>query len=62
MTKKKIGSVHTAKNGRRYKITSKGARFISGKAKKKGKKGKKGGGFWKNLGNDITGAAKYFTS
>ena len=32
-TKKKIGSVHTAKNGRRYKITSKGARFIKGKSK-----------------------------
>ena len=61
MTKKKIGSVHTAKNGRRYKITSKGARFISGKAKTK-KKGKKGGGFWKNLGNDIKNTAKYYTS
>ena len=61
MTKKKIGSVHTAKNGRRYKITSKGARFISGE-KKKGKNGKKGGGFWKNLGNTITSNVKHYTS
>ncbi len=40
--KKKIGSVHTAKNGAKYKITAKGARFISGPTKGPGSK-KKGG-------------------
>ena len=40
--KKKPGSVHTAKNGARYKILANGrARFISGPTKKKGKR--KGG-------------------
>jgi hypothetical protein len=43
MPKKKPGSVHTAKNGARYKILANGkARFISGPTKRKGKK-KKGG-------------------
>ena len=46
MAKKKPGSVHTAKNGARYKILPNGrARFISGPTKRKGKKKKsKGGG------------------
>ena len=72
--KKRIGSVHTAKNGRRYKITSKGARFIKGKAKSKSSKGgsvsvggrlkrrrrtkRKGGGFWSKLGSDIKAGAR----
>ena len=47
MPKKKVGSVHTAKNGAKYKIMPNGrARFISGPTKgpgaKKGK-AKKGG-------------------
>jgi len=42
MPKKKVGSVHTARNGARYKIMANGkARFISGPTKRKGKK--KGG-------------------
>ena len=44
MAKKKVGSVHTAKNGARYKIMPNGrARFISGPTKRAGGK-KKGGG------------------
>ena len=45
MAKKKVGSVHTAKNGAKYKIMANGkARFISGPtigigSKKKAKKG-----------------------
>ena len=42
--KKKVGSVHTAKNGAKYKIMSNGrARFISGPTKGPGSKKKKGG-------------------
>jgi len=41
--KKKVGSVHTAKNGAKYKIMPNGkARFISGPTKGRGAK-KKGG-------------------
>ena len=44
MPKKKVGSVHTAKNGAKYKILPNGrARFISGPTKRGG--GKKKGGF-----------------
>ena len=44
MGKKKVGSVHTAKNGAKYKILPNGtARFISGPTKRGG--GKKKGGF-----------------
>ena len=71
--KKRIGSVHTAKNGRRYKITSKGARFIKGKAKsskggsvsvgggmkrRRRTRRKKGGGFWSQLGSDMRSAGR----
>ena len=36
MPKKKVGSVHTAKNGAKYKIMANGsARFISGATKEK---------------------------
>ena len=51
MPKKKVGSVHTARNGARYKILPNGkSRFISGPTKgrvgvKKKGKAKKGGGF-----------------
>ena len=39
-TKKKVGSVHTAKNGARYKIMANGqARFIKGGSRKRPKKG-----------------------
>ena len=42
--KKKPGSVHTAKNGARYKILANGrARFISGPTKKKTTRKKTGG-------------------
>ena len=42
--KKKPGSVHTAKNGARYKILANGrARFIAGPKKKGRKKTTKGG-------------------
>jgi len=42
MPKKKVGSVHTAKNGARYKIMANGqARFISGPTKRK--RAKRGG-------------------
>lgn len=45
MAKKKVGSVHTAKNGARYKIMPNGrARFISGPTKRSGGGKKKGGG------------------
>jgi len=44
MPKKKVGSVHTAKNGAKYKILPNGrARFISGPTKRAS--GKKKGGF-----------------
>ena len=44
MPKKKPGSVHTAKNGARYKVLPNGrCRFISGPTKRKAGK-KKGGG------------------
>ena len=44
MPKKKVGSVHTAKNGAKYKIMPNGrARFISGPTKRGGGK-KKGAG------------------
>ena len=44
MPKKKVGSVHTAKNGAKYKIMPNGrARFISGPTKGRGAKKKKGG-------------------
>ena len=47
MGKKKVGSVHTCKNGAKYKIMPNGrARFISGPTKRGGsKKGAKKGGF-----------------
>ena len=63
--KKRIGSVHTAKNGRKYKITSKGARFIKTKTRtKKGgsvrvggrlktRRKRKGAGFLGDVGRDI---------
>lgn len=42
--KKKVGSIHTAKNGARYRIEKNGrARFISGPTKGPGSKKKKGG-------------------
>ena len=42
--KKKVGSVHTAKNGAKYKIMPNGrARFISGPTKGRGAKKKKAG-------------------
>ena len=45
MPKKKIGSVHTAKNGAKYRITKDGrARWISGPTKGPGSKKKKTGG------------------
>ena len=44
MPKKKIGSVHKAKNGAKYRITKDGrARWISGPTKGPGSKKKKGG-------------------
>ena len=55
MAKKKVGSVHTAKNGARYKIMPNGrARFISGPTKRKGGKGgKKGGGMGNKKGGGM---------
>ena len=44
MPAKKVGSVHTAKNGARYRILPNGrARFISGPTKGPGSKKKKAG-------------------
>ena len=52
MAKKKVGSVHTAKNGAKYKIMPNGrARFISGPTKRKG--GKKGGGMGHKKGGGM---------
>ena len=74
-TKKKVGSVHTAKNGARYKIMANGqARFIKSGARKRPKKGgsitvagglrrkRRGAGFWSDMGRDIVSTAKYYTS
>ena len=61
MGKKKVGSVHVAKNGARYKILPSGkARFISGptKGRKKKKKSSKGGGVSVGGGVRIAGALK----
>ena len=73
--KKKPGSVHTAKNGSRYKILANGrARFISGPTKKKRtKKGgsiavggglkkrtKKGGGFLGDVGRNVRRSFNYY--
>ena len=66
MPKKKVGSVHTAKNGAKYKIMANGkARFISGptkgpgaKRKGKGKKARKGGGVSVAGGVRIAGGMK----
>ena len=63
MPKKKVGSVHTASNGARYKILPSGkARFISGPTKgrgsKKKKKSSKGGGVSVGGGVRIAGALK----
>ena len=45
MPKKKVGSVHTAKNGAKYRILPNGrARFISGPTSGPGSKRKKKGG------------------
>jgi len=52
MPRKKIGSIHTAKNGARYKITAKGARFVSS-GKKKAKR--RGGGL---IGDAIRGTGQ----
>jgi len=55
MPKKKLGSVHTAKNGAKYKITAKGARFISGPTKKKkGGSAQVGGSVMKKIGKRAT--------
>ena len=72
-TKKKIGSIHTAKNGRRYKITSKGARFIKGKTSKGGsvsvggrlrrrRRTKRGGGFLGDVGRDMRREYNYWVA
>ena len=46
MAKKKVGSVHTCKNGAKYKIMPNGrARFISGPTRRAGGGKKKKGGF-----------------
>lgn len=48
MAKKKVGSVHTCKNGAKYKIMPNGrARFISGPT---GRKKKKGAGMYAKKG------------
>ena len=59
MPKKKIGSIHTAKNGARYKITAKGARFVSsGKKKAKRRGGGLIGDAIRGTGQVIRGAAR----
>ena len=76
MPKKKPGSIHTAKNGARYKILANGrARFVSGPTKKKTKKGgsiavggglkrkrmtKKGGGFLGDVGRSVRNKFNYY--
>ena len=46
MAKKKVGSVHTCKNGAKYKIMPNGrARFISGPTRRAGGGKMKNGGF-----------------
>ena len=55
MPKKKVGSVHTAKNGSRYKIMPNGrARFISGPTKRAGGK-KKGAGMYGHKKGGVIG-------
>ena len=57
MPKKKVGSVHTAKNGAKYKIMANGkAKFISGPTKGRG--AKKGGGVSVAGGVRIAGGLK----
>ena len=57
MGKKKVGSVHTAKNGAKYKILPNGrARFISGPTKRGG--GKKGAGL-SSMGMNVKKGAGY---
>ena len=62
MPKKKVGSVHVAKNGARYKILPSGkAMFISGPTRGRGSKRKKkskGGGVSVGGGVRIAGALK----
>lgn len=59
MAKKKVGSVHTAKNGARYKIMPNGrARFISGPTKRSGGGKKKGGGLMHKKGGGMYGGMK----
>lgn len=51
MAKKKVGSVHTCKNGAKYKIMPNGrARFISGPTKRAGSGKKKGAGMYAKKG------------
>ena len=59
MPKKKIGSVHTAKNAAKYKIMQNGrARFIAGPTRGPGAKKKKGGGVAVGGGVRIAGGLR----
>ena len=64
--KKKVGSVHTAKNGAKYKIMANGkARFISGPTRGRGAKRKtaaKKGGSLSSIARGVVRGAKSFAS